>query len=79
MTRKILIVASGTGGHVIPALNIAEKFIDTKYMITWIGTKRGIENKLINNKAIDLKYINSTGIRGKSFNGKFIGLLNLSI
>ena len=67
MTRKILIVASGTGGHVIPALNIAEKFIATNYKITWIGTKRGIENKLINNKAINLKYINSTGIRGKSF------------
>ena len=76
MTRKILIVASGTGGHVIPALNIAEKFIDTYYKIIWIGTKRGIENKLINNKAINLKYINSTGIRGKSFFGKIIGLLN---
>ena len=76
MTRKILIVASGTGGHVIPALNIAEKFIATNYKITWIGTKRGIENKLINNKAINLKYINSTGIRGKSFIGIFIGLLN---
>ena len=76
MTRKILIVASGTGGHVIPALNIAEKFIATNYRIIWIGTKRGIENKLINNKAINLKYINSTGIRGKSFIGIFIGLLN---
>ena len=42
MSRKILIVASGTGGHVIPALNIAEKFIDTNFKITWIGTKRGI-------------------------------------
>ena len=76
MTRKILIVASGTGGHVIPALNIADRLIDTNYKITWIGTRRGIENKLINNKAISLKYINSTGIRGKSFIGKFIGLLN---
>ena len=76
MTRKILIVASGTGGHVIPALNIAEKFIDTNYTITWIGTKSGIENKLINNKVINLKHINSTGIRGKSFIGIFIGLLN---
>ena len=77
MTSKILIDASGTGGHVIPALNIAEKFIDINYKITWIGTKRGIENKLINNKAINLKYINSTGIRGKSFNGKFIGLFRV--
>ena len=76
MTRKILIVASGTGGHVIPALNIAEKFIDTNHKITWIGTKNGIENKLVNNEDITLKYINSTGIRGKSIIGKFIGLLN---
>ena len=44
MTKKILIAASGTGGHVIPALNIAEKLLDTNYKITWIGTKRGIEN-----------------------------------
>ena len=52
MTKKILIAASGTGGHVIPALNIAEKLLDTNYKITWIGTKKGIENKLVNN---DLK------------------------
>ena len=76
MTKKIVIVASGTGGHVIPALTIAEKLLDSNYKITWIGTKRGIENKLINNKNIELKYINSTGIRGKSFIGKIIGLLN---
>ena len=48
MTKKILIAASGTGGHVIPALNIAERLLDTNYKITWIGTKKGIENKLVN-------------------------------
>ena len=76
MTKKILIAASGTGGHVIPALNIAEKFLDINYKITWIGTKKGIENKLVNNEVIKLEHISSTGIRGKSFFGKVIGLLN---
>jgi len=76
MTRKILIVASGTGGHVIPALNLADKLLSSNYQITWIGTKRGIENKLIDNKSIDLKFINSTGIRGKRIFGKLLGLLN---
>ena len=76
MIRKIVIVASGTGGHVIPAMNIADKFIDTNYNITWIGTKRGIENKLIKNENIKLKYITSTGIRGKSIFGKVLGVLN---
>ena len=76
MTKKILIAASGTGGHVIPALNIAEKLLDTNYKITWIGTKKGIENKLVNKEIIKLKHISSTGIRGKSFFGKVIGLFN---
>ena len=55
MTKKILIAASGTGGHVIPALNIAEKLLDINYKITWVGTKKGIENKLVNNK-VDIKF-----------------------
>jgi UDP-N-acetylglucosamine--N-acetylmuramyl-(pentapeptide) pyrophosphoryl-undecaprenol N-acetylglucosamine transferase len=76
MTKKILIVASGTGGHVIPALNIAERLLNDNFKIIWIGTKRGIENKLVNNEIIKLKHINSTGIRGKSFFGKVMGLLN---
>ena len=54
MNKKILIAASGTGGHVIPALNIAERLLDTNYKITWIGTKKGIENKLVNNEIIKL-------------------------
>ena len=76
MTKKILIAASGTGGHVIPALNIAERLLDTNYKITWIGTKKGIENKLVNNEIIKLEHISSSGIRGKSFFGKVKGLLN---
>ena len=57
-------------------MNMADKFIDTNYNITWIGTKRGIENKLIKNENIKLKYITSTGIRGKSIFGKVLGVLN---
>ena len=38
MTKKILIAASGTGGHVIPALNIAEKLLDTNYKICLLYT-----------------------------------------
>ena len=76
MTKKILIAASGTGGHVIPALNIVERLLDTNYKITWIGTKKGIENKLVNNEIIKLEHISSSGIRGKSFFGKVKGLFN---
>ena len=77
MKQDIFIVASGTGGHVIPAKNIASLLIDSDYTITWIGTKRGIENKIVNDKRIIFKYLNSSGIRGKSIFHKIKGSLNL--
>ena len=76
MTKKIIIVASGTGGHVIPALTIAEILLEKKYSITWFGTKHGIENKLIKNELIKICHINSSGIRGKNIISKIRGLFN---
>ena len=76
MTKKIIIVASGTGGHVVPALVIAESLIKKDYSITWLGTKKGIENKLVKNKLIKICHINSSGIRGKDFFNIIKGLFN---
>ena len=77
MKQNIFIVASGTGGHVIPAKNIASLLIDLNYLITWIGTKHGIENQVVNDKRISFKYLNSSGIRGKSIFQKIKGSINL--
>jgi UDP-N-acetylglucosamine--N-acetylmuramyl-(pentapeptide) pyrophosphoryl-undecaprenol N-acetylglucosamine transferase len=76
MTKKIIIASSGTGGHVIPALNISELLLSEGYEIIWIGTKYGIENKLIKNNKIQLFHITSTGIRGKNIFDKVRGILN---
>jgi len=79
MKKNIFIVASGTGGHVIPAKNIASLLTDSNYLVTWIGTKHGIENKIVNDKRISFKYLNSSGIRGKSIIHKIKGSINLFI
>ena len=50
MKKNIFIVATGTGGHVIPAKNIASLLINSNYTVTWIGTKHGIENQIVNDK-----------------------------
>jgi UDP-N-acetylglucosamine--N-acetylmuramyl-(pentapeptide) pyrophosphoryl-undecaprenol N-acetylglucosamine transferase len=76
MTKKIMIASSGTGGHVIPALNISELLSSKGYEIIWIGTKNGIENKLIKDNKIKLFHITSTGIRGKNIFDKVRGILN---
>ena len=54
---KIMILAGGTGGHVIPGLTIAKALEDAKCDITWIGTKGGIEEKLVPKANIKIEYI----------------------
>ena len=44
---RLLIAASGTGGHVIPALAVAKKLSD--YDIYWLGTPNRLEQSLVNN------------------------------
>ena len=78
MTKKFIsILASGTGGHVYPAYTVAMEFIEKGYEIIWIGTEKGIENKVVNSDSIIIENISSTGIRGKPFFKKIIGILYL--
>lgn len=49
MSQKILIVGGGTGGHVYPALSMAEAFKkkNNQFVIEFVGTSKGIESKLV--------------------------------
>lgn len=64
--KKILIIAGGTGGHIYPGIAIADYLEAMGFIITWLGTKQGMENKLIENKPYQKAMIDITGIRGKS-------------
>ena len=44
---NISIAAAGTGGHINPGIAIAESLQKNGYNISWIGTTKGMENKLI--------------------------------
>jgi UDP-N-acetylglucosamine--N-acetylmuramyl-(pentapeptide) pyrophosphoryl-undecaprenol N-acetylglucosamine transferase len=61
---KILISAGGTGGHIFPALAIAEEIRNRKYAddILFIGTKRGLEQKVIPSAGFTLKTIVMSGL-----------------
>ena len=63
----ILICAGGTGGHVIPGLTIARELEKKGFHIHWIGTKKGIEAKLVKQANINISYISISGVRGKNF------------
>ncbi|MDB9953566.1 undecaprenyldiphospho-muramoylpentapeptide beta-N-acetylglucosaminyltransferase [Porticoccaceae bacterium] len=62
---RVLIMAGGTGGHVFPALAVADQLRSADAKISWLGTRRGIESELVPSHGIDLNYMDIEGIRGR--------------
>lgn len=62
--KKVLIIAGGTGGHVMPALSVAEYLQTQGVAVHWIGTRTGIEANLVKSSNIPLSFIDIQGLRG---------------
>jgi len=69
--KKLLIIAGGTGGHIFPALTVADELQKQGVAIEWIGTEAGMEKKLIANH-FPLYFLPVKTFRGKSLCEKFI-------
>lgn len=63
MTR-IAILAGGTGGHVFPALAVARTLRDQGVEVLWLGTREGIEARVVPAAGFAIDYINIRGLRG---------------
>ncbi len=63
---KILIMAGGTGGHVFPALAVAEELRSSGVTVVWLGTRRGLESSIVPKAGIPISYISINGLRGKN-------------
>ncbi len=69
--KRALIMAGGTGGHVFPALAVAEELRARGFALEWLGTAKGIESTLVPKANIPLNVISVEGVRGK----RALGLL----
>ena len=61
----LMVMAGGTGGHVYPALAVAKRLQESGTQITWLGTRKGLEARVVPNHNIELKWIEVEGLRGK--------------
>lgn len=76
-SKTIFIAAAGTGGHVFPALVIAEQARAQGMKIIWIGTEQGLEKRVVPKAGFELITTKSSKVVGKSIFKKLIGILNL--
>jgi UDP-N-acetylglucosamine--N-acetylmuramyl-(pentapeptide) pyrophosphoryl-undecaprenol N-acetylglucosamine transferase len=70
MNKRILIMAGGTGGHIFPALAVANELRERGWIINWLGSKTGLESRIIPENNIEFECLNVEGIRGKNLGSK---------
>ena len=63
--RPVLIMAGGTGGHVFPALAVAAELSARGVAVSWLGTQRGLESRVVPAAGYPLETMRVTGLRGK--------------
>jgi len=63
--RPVLIMAGGTGGHVFPALAVAEELAARGVAVSWLGTRRGLEARVVPAAGYRLETMRVSGLRGK--------------
>lgn len=63
---RVLVMAGGTGGHVFPALAVAQALRSAGDQVSWLGTRRGLESHVVPGAGFDISYIAIGGLRGKS-------------
>ena len=73
----LVVMAAGTGGHIVPGLAVAREMQSRGWSISWLGTRSGMENKLVPPAQIPLDAIGFNGLRGKGLLQTLTGALRL--
>lgn len=63
--KTLMVMAGGTGGHVYPAMAVADHLHAQGWRIVWLVTEGGMENRLIAGKDYRIAIIQMRGVRGK--------------
>jgi len=78
-TKTLLVMAGGTGGHVYPAMAVADYLQNKGWNIVWLCTVGGMENRLLANKNYQKAMMTMRGVRGKGLMGWLLLPIKLSL
>ena len=65
MSRTLMIMAGGTGGHIYPAMSVADYLREQGWRIVWLGSQAGMEARIVPPKGYVMAWIRFSGLRDK--------------
>src|SRR5574340_474836 len=77
--RSILIMAGGTGGHIMPGLAVADALRAEGWQVTWLGAPGSMEAELVPKHGYEMAWVHFSGLRGKGLLRKLMLPFNLVI
>jgi UDP-N-acetylglucosamine--N-acetylmuramyl-(pentapeptide) pyrophosphoryl-undecaprenol N-acetylglucosamine transferase len=77
--RTLMIMAGGTGGHIFPALSVAEHVRSAGWNVVWLGSKAGMEARLVPARGYTVAWMRFSGVRGRGLVPLALLPLNLLI
>ena len=75
--KTLLVMAGGTGGHIFPALAVADVLRQQGWRVVWLGNPNGMEAKLVPARGYECAWVEFAAVRGKGLMRKLMLPVNL--